>query len=249
MLSYTFEMLTHARFGLNLLKFFYLSFLSNILLPISILFCSNLLAQPNMENEQKELNLRFIDDIEIVNGQIKTTVSYKVESPKELPKIQKSESVKRSTPSNIEIENVGLYQIKYAIMMDTEIENIKNDKLYQFIEKWMGTPYKYGAQTEAGTDCSGFSGNLYKSIFENTLPRTAKMQYQSCSKIDMDDIKEGDLVFFNTRGGVSHVGVYLQNGYFVHASTKEGVTISSLTESYYKNKFIGAGRPSISAQF
>ena len=203
-----------------------------------------------MQSDQRELNLRFIDDIEIVNGQIKTTVSYKVETPKEkeIPKIKKTERTKIPVASDLQIENADLYQIKYAIMMDTEIENIKNDKLYQFIEKWMGTPYKYGAQSETGTDCSGFSGNLYKSIFENTLPRTAKMQYQSCVKVEMDEIKEGDLVFFNTRGGVSHVGVYLQNGYFVHASTKKGVTINSLTEGYYKNKFIGAGRPSITAQ-
>jgi lipoprotein Spr len=206
------------------------------------------MAQPNVQDDQKELNLRFIDDIEIVKGQIKTTVNYKVETPKEFPKEKKTELIVSKAASDVEIENADQYQIKYAIMMDTEIENIKNEKLYQFIEKWMGTPYKYGAQTETGTDCSGFSGNLYKSIFENTLPRTAKMQYQTCVKIEMDEIKEGDLVFFNTRGGVSHVGVYLQNGYFVHASTKEGVIISSLTEGYYKNKFIGAGRPSISTQ-
>ena len=66
--------------------------------------------------------------------------------------------------------------------------------------------------------------------------------YGVVEKIDKENLSEGDLVFFNTRGGVSHVGVYLRNGYFVHSSSKDGVRISSLNEKYYHRKFIGAGR-------
>jgi lipoprotein Spr len=70
----------------------------------------------------------------------------------------------------------------------------------------------------------------------------AKDQYAASKKLERAEMKEGDLVFFNTRGGVSHVGVYLTNGYFVHSSTKYGVIISNLNEGYYKQRFIGAGR-------
>ena len=74
------------------------------------------------------------------------------------------------------------------------------------------------------------------------LPRTAKDQYGISEKIFRDDLQEGDLVFFNTRGGVSHVGVYLGNNYFVHSSVHDGVTISSLNDAYYNSKFITGGR-------
>ena len=67
-------------------------------------------------------------------------------------------------------------------------------------------------------------------------------QYNVCDKIPFEEINQGDLVFFNTRGGVSHVGVYLANGYFVHASCNNGVFISSLNEGYYHKRFISAGR-------
>jgi murein DD-endopeptidase / murein LD-carboxypeptidase len=74
------------------------------------------------------------------------------------------------------------------------------------------------------------------------LSRTARSQYEECDKIKKNDLREGDLVFFRTRRGVSHVGVYLGNGYFTHASTSNGVMISRLDEDYYRKKYIGGGR-------
>ena len=75
-----------------------------------------------------------------------------------------------------------------------------------------------------------------------SLPRTAREQYRQCEHISKDDLLEGDLVFFNTHGGVSHVGVYLANGRFVHSSSSQGVMISSLSDHYFSRRFIGAGR-------
>ena len=80
------------------------------------------------------------------------------------------------------------------------------------------------------------------SVFGFALPRTAKQQYSICSKVKKDEILEGDLVFFNTRGGISHVGIYLGDGFFVHSSSSAGVTINNLHQDYYSRKFIGAGR-------
>jgi lipoprotein Spr len=74
------------------------------------------------------------------------------------------------------------------------------------------------------------------------MPRTAREQYSACRKISRTEIKQGDLLFFNTRGGVSHVGIYLQNNKFVHAASSGGVMISDVYEDYWVKHFVGAGR-------
>ena len=79
-------------------------------------------------------------------------------------------------------------------------------------------------------------------VFGFNMPRTARGQYEACEKIMKEDLLQGDLVFFNTRGGISHVGVYLGEGYFVHASTNNGVTLSRLDDPYYESRFISGGR-------
>lgn len=140
------------------------------------------------------------------------------------------------------IENCTPLQFKYAQLMDVEVEALSNTKLYEAIEEWWGTRYRYGGTTKKGIDCSAFTGTMYNQAYNITLPRTARDQFAQCDKIDRDALQEGDLVFFNTRGGVSHVGLYLGNGYFAHSSTRSGVTISSLDEDYYSRKYIGGGR-------
>ena len=140
------------------------------------------------------------------------------------------------------IESCSALQFKYAQLMDVEVELITNTKLYTAIEDWWATRYRYGGTTKKGIDCSAFTGAIFNAAFGITLPRTAKDQYDQCEKVDWGNLTEGDLVFFNTRGGVSHVGVYLANGYFVHSSVHGGVTINSLDEDYYNRKYIGGGR-------
>lgn len=133
-------------------------------------------------------------------------------------------------------------QFKYAQILDRDVELLTNTSLIGFIDEWWGTKYRYGGTTKKGIDCSSFTGLLMGSVFGFALPRTAREQYAICSKLRKDDMLEGDLVFFNTRGGVSHVGVYLGENYFVHSSSTNGVTISSLNEAYYSKRFIGGGR-------
>ncbi len=140
------------------------------------------------------------------------------------------------------IENCSALQFKYAQLLDMDVESITNQVLYEFIEKWWATPYRYGGATQKGVDCSAYSGTLLHDVYGLVTVRTARDQYEACEKIDKQDLQEGDLVFFKTRRGVNHVGVYLRNGYFTHASVGNGVTISNLDEPYYKKKYTGGGK-------
>ncbi len=140
------------------------------------------------------------------------------------------------------IESSSTLQFKFAQLLDVEVESITNLRLYTAIEDWWATRYRYGGTTKKGIDCSAFTGAIINETFGLTLPRTARDQYAQCDKISKENLSEGNLVFFNTRGGVSHVGVYLGNGYFAHSSVKSGVTISNLDDDYYSRKFIGGGK-------
>ena len=141
----------------------------------------------------------------------------------------------------VEIEKASSLQIKYALLLNTEVERIQNISLYQNIDDWYGTRYKLGGTTKSGIDCSAFVQTIFLSAFAVSLPRTAKDQYKETRHISRTELKEGDLLFFDTRGGVSHVGIYLQNNKFVHASVS-GVMISDMFEPYYVRHFIAAGR-------
>ena len=151
-------------------------------------------------------------------------------------------AIKMMKPVGMATEFCSSLQFKYAQLLNRNVELVTNTSLIGFIDDWWGTKYRYGGTTKKGIDCSSFTGLLMGSVFGFALPRTARQQYALCSKLKKDDMLEGDLVFFNTRGGVSHVGVYLGDGYFVHSCSSSGVTINNLNESYYSRKFIGGGR-------
>lgn len=132
--------------------------------------------------------------------------------------------------------------VKYAEKLQVPQSTITNLKLYQFVDDWYGTKYKYGGLTKAGVDCSGFCNVLYSKVYNKTLPRSTKDIVKVINKVPQSKLKEGDLVFFNISGKKnSHVGVYLKNNYFVHASTSKGVIISSLTNPYYVKAYNKGG--------
>ena len=115
-------------------------------------------------------------------------------------------------------------------------------RLLELVDDWYGTRYRYGGTNKSGIDCSAFVQAIYVSAFAVSLPRTARDQYLNSRIISATEMKTGDLVFFNTTGGISHVGIYLQNNKFVHASSAYGVTISDMFDPFYIKRFIGIGR-------
>jgi len=139
-------------------------------------------------------------------------------------------------------ENCKAFQFKFAQILNREVESLTNFSLFSFIDEWWDTRYRYGGKDKSGIDCSAFTSMLISEVYGKALPRTAKEQYTSSSRIGIDELSEGDLVFFNTRGGISHVGVYISDGYFVHASTSSGVTINNLAETYYSSRYKGGGK-------
>jgi cell wall-associated NlpC family hydrolase len=144
---------------------------------------------------------------------------------------------------NFDIESVQAVQIKYATMLDVPIEDISNVALFQDIDYWWGTKYCMGGSTQNCIDCSAFTQTIIKDIYSIQLPRTAEDQFNIVTPVEYTDLQEGDLVFFQTTGRtISHVGVYLANNKFVHASTSGGVMISDLNEDYWKKRFRAAGR-------
>ena len=113
---------------------------------------------------------------------------------------------------------------------------------------YLNTPYKYGGNTERGIDCSAFTQKVFLNSIELQIPRTAREQFLLGEKISKDETLDfGDLVFFKTkrRTTPSHVGIYIGENKFMHASRKKGVMVSSLEEKYWMPRFMGARRLAI----
>jgi lipoprotein Spr len=142
-----------------------------------------------------------------------------------------------------EVEMASSVQLKYAILLNTEVESLPNKALLESVDEWYGVRYRTGGNTKSGVDCSGFTVAVYASVYGIMLPRVSREQYRTSRKISTTELQEGDLVFFNTNGsGVSHVGVYLGNNKFIHASVSRGVMVNDLFEPYYLKRYYGAGR-------
>ncbi len=123
------------------------------------------------------------------------------------------------------------------------IKPLDHSKMMREISRYMGVPYLYGGTTAQGLDCSGYTMLVYKNAVGKFLPRSAADQAKIGRHVQLQDLKFGDLLFFNTTGEqYSHVGIYLGDDLFAHASVTLGVTISSLQSDYYEKRYVDAKR-------
>jgi lipoprotein Spr len=127
------------------------------------------------------------------------------------------------------------------------VTNRDNLHLYTEASKWLGVKHRYGGNTRRGVDCSGLVVQIYTEVYRKKLKRSsADMLTYNCRKVSRGRLQEGDLVFFRTGSGnkkiPNHVGIYLKNQHFIHASTSRGVIVSDLNEPYYLRNWITGGR-------
>ena len=179
----------------------------------------------------------FIEDISTENHET-------VAKPSDAP-LYRNTSVKATIPNSGNEGEINPLQFKYAILTNSPVEELNNPRLLLFMDQWYGVPYHYGGTGKDGIDCSAFTCQLVSEVYNvRQLPRMSADQYKATRRIPKKDLREGDLVFFHTMGKghkVTHVGVYLYNNRFVHASVS-GVQISDLGEGYYMKHYVGAGR-------
>ena len=147
------------------------------------------------------------------------------------------------TPAAAEAaEQESLAKDYLSQIMGVAVSATSNMKLFHFVYDWIGTPYRYGGSSRRGIDCSAFTKQLYSDVFNMSIRRSSRDIFSMVSPVGKDDLKEGDLVFFKIHSrSISHVGIYLGNGRFAHASSK-GVAISNLDEAYYSRYFYKGGR-------
>lgn len=140
---------------------------------------------------------------------------------------------------------------RYGKIQDNKNNNVlpasipsENYELMGIINEWLGTPYEYGGNSQRGIDCSGFTALIMSEVYDLKIPRTALDQYNSGGRLRRGDLQVGDLVFFRDirSRGIDHVGIYLGDNRFAHATESAGVVISDLAEEYYNQRFSGGRR-------
>ncbi|MDO3643351.1 C40 family peptidase [Mucilaginibacter sp. L3T2-6] len=147
----------------------------------------------------------------------------------------------RGQPGEIVKPDVSIAD-KYAAILGVDKSNIQNGRLYAFVEQWMGTPYKFGGEDKDGVDCSGLVQLLEQQVYGINIPRSTSQQINVIKRKYEEELVEGDLLFFDYDGKkFSHVAVYLQNGYYVHASSSKGVIITKLHDPYTYKYFSRCG--------
>lgn len=146
---------------------------------------------------------------------------------------------KYKTNPTTQAENETFENYDYSSFIEPK-HNLNGD-LYDFYAKWEGVRYKLGGESMTGIDCSAFIQKAFEEKLALEMPRTTLLQAKVGKEVSKDELEVGDLVFFKT-GKTKHVGIYMENGKFMHASTSNGVTISDLDNSYFAKNYWKAKR-------
>ncbi|PSV62994.1 hypothetical protein C9J48_05730 [Photobacterium profundum] len=141
-------------------------------------------------------------------------------------------SSSETTKADISTSELDSVMAKHTAKVDANDIDFTN-----VYDVWKGTPYRLGGNSKRGIDCSAFVQVGYSSVYEKMLPRTTSEQVKLGHYVAVANAKEGDLVFFKTGYTTRHVGIYLGDSEFLHASTSRGVMISRLDNPYWSRKF------------
>lgn len=164
-----------------------------------------------------------------------------VEQEKQAGAEQKKAEPEAQKPKKTVKEDAEPEPAQARQMMDEELfERFKTE-----IQKFWKAPYVWGGASPQGTDCSGMIMTIYRNAADMKIPRNTRLLWEKGRPIAADDLRMGDLVFFNENGRGSkptHVGMYIQKGVFIHASVSQGVTTDKLSDQYYSSRFLGARR-------
>ncbi len=118
----------------------------------------------------------------------------------------------------------------------------KEDHLRSVAESYLGTPYSWGGTSHSGIDCSGFVSQVFREAFGIKLPHNSTAIYDLGGKVDKEDLKAGDIVFFKSWGFIDHSGIYMGKNYFIHSASSVGVSYSTLDAPYFESHYAGARR-------
>jgi len=142
-----------------------------------------------------------------------------------------------AVPSSNQSPSSSIDAVPLANKVALQNELLVKNKLYVQLNEWKGVPFKFGGFSKQGIDCSAFVLHTYKSKLGYLLPRTTKFQSKVGYEVNKNDLRAGDLVFFKTGLTTRHVGIYMEGGKFLHASTSKGVIVSRLDNVYWHGKY------------
>lgn len=170
---------------------------------------------------------------------IAVTIGYSCKTPEKSLPAKKS----RKPRTVVVTDSSAVFYKRMSQSLNIPLKGSENPVLLRVVESWLGVPYKYGGQDRRGIDCSGLVNTIYLEAYKTILERSSIDIMNSSVKVKKERLSEGDFVFFSIGGRkVNHVGIYLGQGYFVHASSSKGVMINNLSEQYYEKYFTGGGR-------
>ncbi|MGI4749060.1 MAG: C40 family peptidase [Janthinobacterium lividum] len=165
-----------------------------------------------------------------------TTVTVNAQSTKVVPN--------QATEKNNDDDNDdNLSKGYFSQIMGVALSATSNVKLFQFVYDWIGTPYHLGGDNKKGIDCSKFAFELYNNVFNTVIGNNSRNIFSMVNPVGKEELKEGDLVFFKIHSrSITHVGVYIGDGRFAHASCSKGVMISNLADPYWTRYYYNGGR-------
>jgi len=165
-----------------------------------------------------------------------TTISVNAQVAKSVPN-------QASEKNNDDDNEDNLSKGYFSQIMGVALSATSNVKLFQFVYEWIGTPYHLGGDTKKGIDCSKFAFELYNKVFNTVIGNNSRNIFSMVNPVGKEELKEGDLVFFKIHSrSITHVGVYIGDGRFAHASSSKGVMISNLADPYWTRYYYNGGR-------